>query len=158
MKVNTEYMYPMTESFVKKNEELFNDSQNITSYNNKLTLFFNNSSMSKLLDIFLDNPHTEIYTIDLLNKTGLSRKAIQVNIPLLMENDIISEEKYSKFKFYKLNSNNSLVKQISQFRNILLVNNVFIPKTPSGKKKQNRRVNTKLQKNRSPGKSKKVPR
>ena len=157
MKVNTEYMYPMTESFVKKHEKLFNDSQNIVNSNNKLTLFFNNSSMSKLLDIFLDNPHIMIYTIDLLNKTGLSRKAIQVNIPLLMENDIISEEKYAKYKFYKLNTNNSLVKQISQFRSILLVNNVFIPKIPS-RKKQNRRVNTKLQKDRRARKPKKISR
>jgi len=156
MKVNTEYMYPKTESFVKKHNELFIDSQNIVNSNNKLTLFFNNSSMSKLLDIFLDNPDIKIYTVDLLYKTGLSRKAIQVNIPLLMENNIISEEKYAKFKFYQLNTNNSLVKQISQFRNIVLVNNVFIPKIPTGKKKQNRRVNTKLQKNRSPGKSKKI--
>jgi hypothetical protein len=140
-------------------EKLLLDSDGLTNDNKKMSKFFNNSSMSRLLDVFLDNPNLKMNIMNVLDVAGLSRKAIQVNIPLLLENDMIIEEQYKIYKFYKLNTNNSLVKQISQFRNILLVNNVFIPKIPATrKKKQNRRVNTKLQKNRSPRKSKKISR
>ena len=139
-------------------EKLLLDSDGLTNNTKKMSKFFNNSSMSRLLDVFLDNPSLKMNIMDVLAVSGLSRKAIQVNIPLLLENNMIIEEQCKTYKFYILNTKNSLVKQISQFRNILLVNNVFIPKTPSGKKKQTGRVNTKLQKNRSPRKSKKVSR
>jgi len=133
-------------------EQLLLESKQITNENKKLSLFFNNSSMSKILDVLLNNPDSNINIVDALYKAGLSRKAIQVNVGLLLENNIITEQHIRYYKFYKLNKKNPLVKQITQFRDILLVNNVFIekrrPTTKSDQKKSNRRVNTGLQKQR----------
>ena len=131
-------------------EQLLTDSDKITNENKKLSLFFNNTSMAKILDVFLNNPDKKINIMNVLYKAGLSRKAIQVNMGLLLENNIIIEEKIGLYKFYQLNNDNSLVKQITQFRDILLVNNVFIEKRPTigtkQEKKSNRRVNTRLSK------------
>ena len=105
--------------------------------------------MSKILDVLLNNPDSNINIVDALYKAGLSRKAIQVNVGLLLENNIITEQHIRYYKFYKLNKKNPLVKQITQFRNILSVNNVFIEKRREPEqKKSNRRVNTGLQKQR----------
>lgn len=127
-------------------EQLLLKSDKITNENKKLSLFFNNSSMAKMLDVLLDNPSTKINIMNVLYKAGLSRKAIQVNVGLLLENNIVIEEKIGLYKFYTLNKKNSLVKQITQFRNILLVNNVFIekrgPRGKSDQKESNRRINT----------------
>jgi hypothetical protein len=140
-------------------EKLLLESKKITNENKKLSLFFNNSSMGKILDVLLNNPNSTINIMDALYKAGLSRKAIQVNVGLLLENNIITEEHIRYYKFYKLNKKNSLVKQITQFRDILLVNNVFIEKRrpttrESNKKESNRRVNTKLQQGRRTKQSK----
>lgn len=136
-------------------EQLLLESDKITNSDKRLSLFFNNSSMSRLLDVFLDNPDTFMNIEDVLKVAGLSRKAIQVNMPLLYENNILNEEIHRPYKFYKLNDKSYLVKQITQFRDILLVNNVFIEGKPTGvrtnkrtkqEKKSDRRVNTRLQK------------
>lgn len=131
-------------------EQLLLESDKITNSDKRLSLFFNNSSMSRLLDVFLDNPDTFMNIEDVLKVAGLSRKAIQVNMPLLYENNILNEEIHRPYKFYKLNDKSYLVKQITQFRDILLVNNVFIEGKPTKRtlkeKKSDRRVNTRLQK------------
>jgi hypothetical protein len=134
-------------------EKLLLEADNAVNDNKKLSMFFNNSSMSRILDVLLDNPNLKINIEEVLYKAGLSRKSIQVNVPLLLENDIIIENKVMYYKFYQLNQNNPLVKQITQFRDILSVNNVFIEKrlpTTTGrkpnKKENNRRVNTRLSK------------
>lgn len=143
-------------------EQLLTDSDKIINENKKLSLFFNNTSMAKILDVLLDNPDIKINIMNVLYKAGLSRKAIQVNMGLLLENNIVTEEKIGLYKFYTLNKDNPLVKQISQFRDILLVNNVFIEKrlpTTTGrkpdKKESNRRVNTGFQKQRGRSKQSK---
>jgi hypothetical protein len=134
-------------------EKLLLEADNAVNDNKKLSMFFNNSSMSRILDVLLDNPNLKINIEEVLYKAGLSRKSIQVNVPLLLENNIIIEEHLKYYKFYQLNQNNPLVKQITQFRDILSVNNVFIEKrlpTTTGrkpnKKENNRRVNTRLSK------------
>jgi hypothetical protein len=134
-------------------EKLLLEADNAVNDNKKLSMFFNNSSMSRILDVLLDNTNLKINIEEVLYKAGLSRKSIQVNVPLLLENDIIIENKVMYYKFYQLNQNNPLVKQITQFRDILSVNNVFIEKrlpTTTGrkpnKKENNRRVNTRLSK------------
>jgi len=127
-------------------EQLLTESDKITNSDKRLSLFFNNSSMSRLLDVFLDNPDLYVNIENVLKVAGLSRKAIQVNMPLLYENNILNEEIHRPYKFYKLNDKSSLVKQITEFRNILLVNNVFIEKRRKpDQKKNNRRVKSKLQ-------------
>ncbi len=136
-------------------EKLLTESDKITNNDKRLSLFFNNSSMSRLLDVFLDNPDIYMNIENVLKVAGLSRKAIQVNMPLLYENNIVCEEMHRPYKFYRLNDKNTLVKQITEFRNILLVNNVFIEKRrESDKKASNRRINTKLQQGRGTKQSK----
>lgn len=130
-------------------EQLLLEGDKAINDNTKLSLFFNNSSMARMLDVLLSNPKLKMTIEDILYKAGLSRKSIQVNVPLLRENNIIFEEQLGLYKFYQLNNDNSLVKQITQFRDILLVNNVFIEKRgprKSDKKESNRRVNTGLSK------------
>jgi len=142
-------------------EQLLTESDKITNSDKRLSLFFNNSSMSRLLDVFLDNPDTYMNIDNVLKVAGLSRKAIQVNMPLLYENNILNEEIHRPYKFYKLNDKSSLVKQITQFRDILLVNNVFVEKRSTStagrkpdQKKNNRRVKPKLQQGRRTKQSK----
>ncbi len=130
-------------------EQLLLEGDKAVNNNKKLSLFFNNTSMARILDVLLDNPDLRISIEDVLYKAGLSRKAIQVNVPLLLENNIIIETKALYYRFYQINKKNPLVKQITQFRNILSVNNVFIEKRREPEqKKSNRRVNTGLQKQR----------
>ena len=130
-------------------EQLLLEGDKAVNDNKKLSLFFNNTSMARILDVLLDNPDLRISIEDVLYKAGLSRKAIQVNVPLLLENNIIIETKALYYRFYQINKKNPLVKQITQFRNILSVNNVFIEKRREPEqKKSNRRVNTGLQKQR----------
>jgi len=137
-------------------EQLLTESDKITNSDKRLSLFFNNSSMSRLLDVFLNNPDIYMHIDNVLKAAGLSRKAIQVNMPLLYENNILNEEIHRPHKFYKLNDKSHLVKQITQFRDILLVNNVFIEKRPRkpDQKKNNRRVKPKLQQGRRTKQSK----
>ncbi len=140
------------EKLLLKGDKAVND-------NTKLSLFFNNSSMSRMLDVLLNNPELKMTIEDILYKAGLSRKAIQVNMGLLTENNIIIETKIKYYKFYELNRKNSLVKEITKFRDILLVNNVFIEKRPAkGKpdeKESNRRVNTGIRQERGRSKQSK---
>jgi DNA-binding transcriptional ArsR family regulator len=121
-----------------KLEKLLLKGDKAVNDNTKLSLFFNNSSMARMLDVLLNNPDLKMTIEDILYKAGLSRKAIQVNMPLLTENNLLIEEIYRPYKFYRLNKKNSLVKQITKFRDILLVNNVFIekrgPRKPDQKK------------------------
>lgn len=112
-------MFPRTEKFALTMPKLFSASQNAKNTNHRLSEFFNNSSMARILDAFLDNPDTSIYTIDLLNISGLSRKSLWVNMPQLFDLEILIEEGYKTHKFYRLNKNNEQVKQISKFREVL---------------------------------------
>jgi hypothetical protein len=142
-------------------EQLLLEGDKAVNDDKRLSMFFNNSSMSRMLDVLLNNPDLKMTIEDILYKAGLSRKAVQVNVPLLFENNIIIEEHLKYYKFYQLNQDNPLVKQISQFRDILLVNNVFIEKRlpttgrKPDKKESNRRVNTGFQKQRGRSKQSK---
>lgn len=105
-------------------EQILIKSQDITNDNKQLSLFFNNSSMSKILDVFLNNPGVKITTYDLLNTSGLSNKAIFVNIPKLLKSGMVLEEYIEHRKLYVLNTKNQQAKQISQFRDTLSVKDV----------------------------------
>lgn len=107
----------------QKLQELLTKSRDIEYINEKLTIFFNNSSMARLLDVFLDHSNVKITIMDLLDRAQLSRKAIVSSIPFLLKNNMISEEQHGFYKFYKLNTKNKLVKQITEFRNNIIVNN-----------------------------------
>ena len=80
--------------------------------------------MSKILDVFLNNPGVKITTYDLLNTSGLSNKAIFVNIPKLLKSGMVLEEYIEHRKLYVLNTKNQQAKQISQFRDTLSVKDV----------------------------------
>jgi hypothetical protein len=105
-------------------EQILIKSQDITNDNKQLSLFFNNSSMSKILDVFLNNPGVKITTYDLLTTSGLSNKAIFVNIPKLLKSGMVLEEYIEHRKLYLLNTKNQQAKQISQFRDTLSVKDV----------------------------------
>ena len=64
---------------IKKNKPLFLASKKVKNTNKTLTKFFNNTSMARILDIFLDNPDTAISLKDFL-RLGISRKSIFNNI------------------------------------------------------------------------------
>lgn len=131
------------------------DSENITNEDKKLSIFFGKCAMARLLEVFLNNPDKLLNVGDVLNQAGLSKKVIVLNMPFLIDNNMITTEEYKFYKFYKLNSENVLVKQISEFRNILLVN---VPRTvttgKSNKNKKNRQINTKYGKKGGTRKSK----
>lgn len=137
-------------------EQLLFDSDKAIHKNHQMSEFFNNTSMARLLDIFLNNPNLKINIEDALNKTSLSQKSKWVNFPKLVKLGIITEERYKHHKFYQLNSDNEQVKQISQFRDILT--HASTDQQQPSKKTTNRRVNTKLQPKRRTGQPKKVSR
>jgi hypothetical protein len=103
-------------------ENMFKTSYKIKNPNKPFTEFFNNASKAIILDIFFDNPNTDIYTLDLLKHAGLSRKVIYTNMPILLKLGVISEKKMGLHKFFRLNDKHSdgVVKQISKFRDTLL--------------------------------------
>ena len=114
---------------------------------NKLSTFFGNCAMSRLLDFLLDNPDEELSADDLMSREGadLSTKSIWTNMPYLVENGMVLERPSGYYKNYQLNTESALIKQISQFRDILVINNVQRRKyeRKSVKKKGNRQVNSK---------------
>lgn len=117
--------------------------------NNKLSTFFGNCAMSRLLDYLLDNPDEELSADDLMSREGadLSTKSIWTNMPYLVENGMVLERPSGYYKNYQLNTENELIKQISKFRDILVINNVqrrkYERKQQPDKKKSNRQVNIK---------------
>lgn len=104
--------------------KLLLDSETITNDNKQLSLFFNNSSMGKILDVFLNNQDVKMNIVDILNIAELSRKSIWTNMPKLLKSGIILEEQHEHWKFYLLNKKNTQAKQISQFRDTLVVKDV----------------------------------
>lgn len=116
--------------------------------NNKLSMFFGNCAMSRLLDYLLDNSDRNLLASEIMMQADLSTKSIWTAMPYLVENDMVLERPSGYYKNYQLNTESALIKQISKFRDILVINNVqrrkYIRK--SVKKKSNRQVNTKLQK------------
>lgn len=136
-------------------EQILMASDNITNDDKKLSIFFGKCAMARLLEVFLNNPNKLLNVEDVLIEAGLSRKAIVVCMPFLIDNNMIVAEEYKFYKFYKLNSKNVLVKQISEFRNILLVNiNANTTTGKSNKNKKNRQINPKHAKKRGTRKSK----
>jgi hypothetical protein len=148
---------PISIKMDKYLEQLLFDSDRAIHKNHQMSEFFNNTSMARLLDIFLSNPNLKINIDDALNKTSLSQKSKWVNFPKLVKLGIITEERYKHHKFYQLNSDNEQVKQISQFRDILTHNNASTDQQQPDKK-QNRRIDTKLQQKRRTRQPKKVSR
>jgi hypothetical protein len=144
--------------FEKEFDQLLADSSNLLNKNHALTDFFNNSSMAKILDVFLDNPDLKITIEDVLDVTKLSRKSVWLNFPKLVNSTILLEEQHKHHKFYVLNGKNPQVKQISQFRDILIrnastINTIIRKKTAATTV---RRVNTKHEPKRRTGQSKKI--
>jgi hypothetical protein len=137
-------------------DQLLADSSNLLNKNHALTDFFNNSSMAKIIDVFLDNPGLKITIEDVLDVTKLSRKSVWLNFPKLVNSTILLEEQYKRHKFYLLNGKNPQVKQISQFRDILIRNASTINTIIRKQTKTNRRINPKHEPKRRTGQSKKV--
>lgn len=105
-------------------EKMFKVSKKARKKDYTLTVFFNNSSMSKILDLFLDNPDLAIFTPDFMEKADVSRKSLYNHIRMLMSFDIIIEIEIGKKKFYKWNTDNQQAKHISKLRDILNNDNV----------------------------------
>jgi len=84
-----------------------------------LTEFFNKCTMSRILDLLLDNPDKPIFTADFLQRGDISQKSLQINLRKLILMDVVIEIEIGKKKFYKWNSNNVQAKHISKLRDIL---------------------------------------
>ena len=110
-------------------ELLLKNSRKLSNKNHKLTEFFNKCAMGKLLDLFLNNPDTQINLKNILEVTGISRKSIWINMPKLIESGIVTEEQEGLYKFYKLNMSSNQVKQISKFRDNISIKNVSSRRT-----------------------------
>ena len=131
-------------------QKILVDSDNISNDDKKLSTFFGKCAMARLLEVFLNNPDKKLNVEDILLEAGLSIKAIFVNMPFLLDNNMILKERYKQYKFYQLNTENILVRQISEFRDILVINNA----RTTSKKKNNRQVDTKFKKTRRTKQSK----
>jgi len=103
---------------IKKNKPLFLASKKVKNTNKTLTKFFNNTSMARILDIFLDNPDTAISLKDFL-RLGISRKSIFNYIPILLEKGLIEESYIPPFKFYTWVRDNNQAKHLEDLRDIL---------------------------------------
>lgn len=106
------------ENVISQYEELFEKSKKAKNTNHTLANFFNNTSMARILDIYLDNKDIWISLSDLV-RLGISRKSIENNIPLLMEKGILKEDFISPFKFYIWNNKNPQAKHLEKLRDIL---------------------------------------
>jgi len=107
--------------FTEKSEsKLFISSKNIRNDNRKMAKFFNNSSMGRVLDVFMNNPDKPIYTDHIrLAADGLSRQSLYDNIPKLMEKGVITEEFKGQLKFFTYHSDNKLAKHLEKLRDML---------------------------------------
>ena len=110
-------------------EKLLRKSSRLSNKNHKLTDFFNKCAMAKILDLFLNNPNTQINLKDMIEVTGISRKSIWINMPKLIESGVVTEEQEGLYKFYKLHIDNDQVKQISEFRDSISIKNVSSRRT-----------------------------
>jgi hypothetical protein len=108
----------IVKTVIRENKQLFSKSKKVKNTNKKLSKFFNNTSMARILDIFFDNPDTAIGLVDLV-RLGISRKSIENNIPILKEKGIIEETFISPFKFYSLVRDNTEAKHLEDLRDML---------------------------------------
>ena len=100
-------------------KEIFDMSINTVKKHNTLTIFFNNSIMSKILDLFLDNQDIAIFTRDFIEKGVISQKSFYNHLRILLSFDIVIEIEIGKKKFYKWNEKNPQANQISKLRDML---------------------------------------
>lgn len=108
----------IVKNVIKENKNIFLASKKVKNKNKTLTKFFNNTSMARILDIFLDNPDTFIGLSDFV-RLGISRKSLENNIPNLLERNMILESYISPFKFYIWNVENNQAKHLAKLRDIL---------------------------------------
>jgi hypothetical protein len=109
----------IVKNVIKEHKPLFTASKKVKNTNKTLSKFFNNTSMARILDIFLDNPNTAIGLSDFV-RLGISRKSLENNIPNLLELGVIEETYISPFKFYTWVSDNSQAKHLEDLRDIVL--------------------------------------
>lgn len=105
-------------TIIKQNKKIFSASKKVKNTNKTLGIFFNGSSMARILDIFLDNPDSRIGLSDFI-RLGISRSSMENNIPILKEMDVIDETFIAPFKFYSLIRDNTRVKHLEDLRDIL---------------------------------------
>lgn len=138
----------------KKLERMLENSNMISNNDKRLSIFFGKCAMGRLLDVFLNNPNKKIHIDPIIFIGDLSPKIMVDQMPFLRENNIILEEEQGHYKFYKLNKANPLVKQISKFRDILVIDNNHASTDKKQQSENNRQINPKLSKKRTTRKSK----
>lgn len=98
-------------------------SKKVEKKQETLTNFFNNCTMSRILDLLIDNPNSPIFTQDFLQFSDVSQRSLYNNLRTLIGMDIVIEIEIGKKKFYKLNTKNPQAKHISKLRDILNIDN-----------------------------------
>lgn len=100
--------------------KILSQSKKITNRNRKVSKFFNNCSMGRVLDVFISNPNIPIYTDDIRRVAdNLSRQALYDNIPKLVEKGLVTEEFIGQHKFFTYHGENKLAKHLEKLRDML---------------------------------------
>ena len=112
----------MQQGVVKDPEilKVLKTSSKIKNKNHALAEFFNNTSMGRILDIFIENKNTWINIGDFITVGDLSRKSIRVNTDVLLEHGLIERDIRKYYTFFKWNSANERAKHLEKLSNILV--------------------------------------
>lgn len=100
--------------------EMLAESKDISNLNHILADFWNNTSMSRVLDILIENKDIWINIGDMLVVGDLSRKSVRVNTDILLEKGIIEKKIEKYYTFFKWNKDNEQAKHLEKLRNILI--------------------------------------
>jgi hypothetical protein len=98
---------------------MLKESSKITNKNHTLSEFWNNTSMARVLDIFLENKDIWINVGDMINIGDLSRNSIRINTDILLERGIIQKEIVKYYAFFKWNKNNPQAKHLDKLSLLL---------------------------------------
>jgi predicted nucleotidyltransferase len=76
---------------------------------------------TRLIEFFLENPTTEFYEKEIMNKTKLAKGSVNTWLNMLEKIGILTLNRKGLLKIYKLNSYNSMIKQLKILKNIDLL-------------------------------------
>lgn len=78
----------------------------------KVIDIFKTEKAMKVLEFFLANPETEFYQTEIAKKLKISRVTLLKWLRLLTKNELLESEVKGKSKYYRLNKDNPIVKQM----------------------------------------------
>lgn len=97
----------------------FETSANLDEPSPFFNWFFDKASMARVLDMFLANPDSYIFTKDFLKKADISEKAFLKNIKILEAFGLVTDKWIGRCKFYKWEKTNPSAKPIMKLYDII---------------------------------------